>query len=85
MNRERRLEIKDEPAGGEGGREGEREEGREREREGGREREREGGEEGGREGRRGEGGREREREKNESVNCKVHVEQNKRRQKGERH
>ena len=83
MNRERRLEIKDEPAGGEGGREGEREEGREREREGGREREREGGEEGGREGRRGEGGR--EREKNESVNCKVHVEQNKRRQKGERH
>ena len=61
MNRERRLEIKDEPAGGEGGR----------------------GREGGREGRRGEGGR--EREKNESVNCKVHVEQNKRRQKGERY
>ena len=66
---------------------------REKGREGGREREREGGREGegeregGREerGREGRGGREREREKNESVNCKVHVEQNERRQKGERH
>ena len=64
-----------------------REGGREREREGGREGEGEGEREGGREerGRGGRGGREREREKNESVNCKVHVEQNKRRQKGERH
>ena len=86
MNRERRLEIKDEPAGREeregereGGREGEGERGREGGR--GRERGREGGERQGGEGREGE----REREKNESVNCKVHVEQNERRQKGERH